>query len=89
MTNILVTSIAKSTALVINTATDGDILVVSSAKQIRGKIIYDLRQASRQQQKLLDADHSVDLGDESAEFLAALLDHTVGEIHTRLTQLKG
>lgn len=89
MTNILITTISKSTALVINTQTDGDILVVSSAKQIRGKIIYDLRQASRQQQKLLDTEHSVDLGDESKEFLAALLDHTVGEIHSRLCQLMG
>jgi len=89
MTNILVTSIAKSTALVINTKTDGDILVVRSVKEIRGKIVYDLRQASKQQIRLLDVEHSTDLGDESSEFLSALLDHTVGETHTRLTQLKG
>ena len=89
MPNIMVTSISKATALVINSKNDGDVLVVRSVKQIRGKIIYDLRQVSRQQQKLLDADHSVDLGDESAEFLAALLDHTVGDVHNRLCQLKG
>lgn len=89
MTNILVTSIAKATALVINTATDGDVLVVRSVKVVRGNTVYDLRQASKQQLRLMDADHSVDLGDESAEFLAALLDHTVGAVHQRLVQLKG
>ena len=88
MPNIMVTSIAKATALVINSKTDGDVLVVRSVKQIRGKIIYDLRQVSRQQQKLLDADHSVDLEDKSEEFLTALLDHTVGAVHSRLEQLR-
>lgn len=87
MTNIMVTSIAKATALVINTASDGDVLVVRSVKVVRGNTIYDLRQASRQQLRLMDADHSVDLGDESAEFLSALLDHTVGAVHNRLLQL--
>ena len=87
MTNILVTSIAKATALVINAKTDGDVLVVRSVKVVRGNTVYDLRQASRQQQKLLDTDHTVDLEDKSAEFLAALIDHTVGAVHNRLLQL--
>lgn len=89
MTNILVTSIAKATALVINSKTDGDVLVVRSTKVIRGNTVYDLRQASRQQLRLMDTDHSVDLGDKSTEFLTALLDHTVGAVHQRLVQLKG
>jgi hypothetical protein len=86
---IQITTIAKATALVINTATAGDVLVVRSVKVVRGNTVYDLRQASRQQLRLMDADHSVDLGDEAAEFLSALLDHTVGAIHDRLCQLKG
>lgn len=84
---IQVTTIAKATALVINSKTDGDVLVVRSMKIVRGRPVYDLRQASRQQLRLMDADHSVDLGDESAEFLSALLDHTVGAVHNRLLQL--
>ena len=84
---IQITTIAKATALVINTATDGDVLVVRSMKIVRGRPVYGLRQASRQQLRLMDADNSVDLGDESAEFLAALLDHTVGAVHNRLCQL--
>ena len=86
---IQITSIAKATALVINTASDGDVLVVRSMKIVRGRPVYDLRQASKQQLRLMDTDHSVDLGDESAEFLSALLDHTVGAVHQRLVQLKG
>ena len=89
MTNILISTISKATALVINSKNDGDVLVVRSSKIIRGKIVYDLRQASKQQIRLLDTDNSVDLDDESAEFLSALLDHTVGEIHNRLCQLMG
>lgn len=89
MTNILVTSIAKSTTLVINSKNDGDVLVVRSVKIVRGRPVYDLRQVSKQQQKLLDLDHATDMKELSAEFLTALLDHTVGAVHQRLVQLKG
>ena len=88
MTNILVTSIAKATTLVINSKNDGDVLVVRSMKIVRGRPVYDLRQVSKQQQKLLDLDHATDMKELSSEFLAALLDHTVGAIHNRLEQLR-
>ena len=73
VTKVTVSTIGNKIAIIVNSLHDGDVFVVNSATATEQGIVYDLRQASAQQIKMISTENALEMGKESENFLSQLI----------------